>query len=345
MKIGILTFHWAANYGAVLQTYSLQEYLKKQGHEVDIINYKPYSYDLNFKYILRHPSQITNLKSFYQRVRKEKLIDLFRQKYLCLTKRVTEGSQINELGHYDVVISGSDQVLNPFFALYGDGKPSGVYFLNTISAEVRKVGYAVSFGCTEYPDDASKYAKEWVGGFFKIGVRENTGIEIVDQLGFSGEKLVVPDPVILNGHNVIKPLIGHRPVHHDYVCIYMLRRKVELAGENVVVLDDVHAALTMESWLSTIANSKALVTNSYHGMIVAILCHIPFVVDIEKGKGVGMNDRFFTLLERLELTERIVDNQEGIERLINDTNIDWDLVESKISDFRNIGKGFLECLG
>lgn len=28
MKIGILTFHWAHNYGAVLQAYALQEVLK-----------------------------------------------------------------------------------------------------------------------------------------------------------------------------------------------------------------------------------------------------------------------------------------------------------------------------
>ena len=41
MKIGILTFHWATNYGAVLQCYALQEYLRDQGHVVEIINYKP----------------------------------------------------------------------------------------------------------------------------------------------------------------------------------------------------------------------------------------------------------------------------------------------------------------
>lgn len=46
MKIGILTFHWSDNYGAVLQCYALQEYLKSQGHEVEIINYTPLKYSL-----------------------------------------------------------------------------------------------------------------------------------------------------------------------------------------------------------------------------------------------------------------------------------------------------------
>ena len=43
MKIGILTFHRAHNYGAVLQAYALQEVLKNCGHDVEIIDYKnPY---------------------------------------------------------------------------------------------------------------------------------------------------------------------------------------------------------------------------------------------------------------------------------------------------------------
>ena len=38
MKIGIVTFHSAHNYGAVLQAWSLQEYLKGQGHQPEIVN-------------------------------------------------------------------------------------------------------------------------------------------------------------------------------------------------------------------------------------------------------------------------------------------------------------------
>jgi len=41
MKIGIITFHWATNYGAMLQAFALQTYLESKGNEVYIINYKP----------------------------------------------------------------------------------------------------------------------------------------------------------------------------------------------------------------------------------------------------------------------------------------------------------------
>ena len=39
MKIGILTYHKAQNYGAVLQTYASQEVLKQLGHDVEVVDY------------------------------------------------------------------------------------------------------------------------------------------------------------------------------------------------------------------------------------------------------------------------------------------------------------------
>ena len=41
MKIGILTFHRAINYGAVLQCYALYTTLQSMGHDVEIIDYRP----------------------------------------------------------------------------------------------------------------------------------------------------------------------------------------------------------------------------------------------------------------------------------------------------------------
>ena len=41
MRIGILTFHRAKNYGAVLQCYALATYLKSLGYDTRIIDYYP----------------------------------------------------------------------------------------------------------------------------------------------------------------------------------------------------------------------------------------------------------------------------------------------------------------
>ena len=55
MRIGILTFHCAHNYGAMLQCYALQEYLKGRGDEVYVIDYRPdYLVSPNRKHQLAH---------------------------------------------------------------------------------------------------------------------------------------------------------------------------------------------------------------------------------------------------------------------------------------------------
>lgn len=52
MKIDIITCHRAFNYGAVLQAYALQRYLKNLGYTVETIDYTPKyirkSYNKNF---------------------------------------------------------------------------------------------------------------------------------------------------------------------------------------------------------------------------------------------------------------------------------------------------------
>ena len=41
-KIASITFHWAANYGAVLQAFALQKFLKNNGFDTEIIDYVPF---------------------------------------------------------------------------------------------------------------------------------------------------------------------------------------------------------------------------------------------------------------------------------------------------------------
>ena len=40
MRIGIVTFHRAVNYGAVLQTWALYKFLADLGHDVNVIDYR-----------------------------------------------------------------------------------------------------------------------------------------------------------------------------------------------------------------------------------------------------------------------------------------------------------------
>ena len=49
-KVGILTFHDAHNYGAVLQAYALKKYLINLGLDATIINYHHYNIQMKRNY-------------------------------------------------------------------------------------------------------------------------------------------------------------------------------------------------------------------------------------------------------------------------------------------------------
>lgn len=342
MKIGILTFHWATNYGAILQSLALQRYLENLGHQVIIINYKPKCFDINFYSILK-PINIKHPYLFYKQFIKEKKLQCFRNKYLNMSERLFTESQICELRDLDIVISGSDQVLNPYFTLYGEGVPTSTYFLNTINCS-KKIGYALSFGCLEYPTNASRYAKQWLTNFDSLSVRENSGYRILTQLECRLPISLVPDPTLLVGKNFFNEYVKTYNIS-DYGYVYLLHQ-VKLPDSIYKIIGVkckyCHNTESIETWLTNIANSKFVITNSYHGMIMAILFNRPFVVVQNTGPSVGMNDRFKTLLSILGLNERMTENNpQSIITLLNKP-INWSNVKMRLSRFSKRGKEYIK---
>lgn len=336
MKIGILTFHWAINYGAVLQSCALQSFLTDKGHEVEIINYIPFSFKYNLSYFIANPKRLYYIKDVLRNVKKNRVLEIFRNNYL---HRSAETNTYLDLcgivGKYDVLISGSDQVLNPSFAEFGEGKPTPTYFLK-FDVPAKKIGYAVSFGCVVYPDSIKELAQKWVGYFDKVGARERTGISILESLNYSHLCGVVPDPLILYGNELLKRICIKRVIESNYSSAYILRNTDVPVPGGWVVIDD-YTPYKMEEWISIIAFSSHFITNSFHGMLIAILFHVPFAVYLEKGEQAGMNDRFYTTLDYLGLKDRIVND---ISHPIF-KNINWEVVDSKLKEFALVGEDFL----
>lgn len=348
MKTGILTFHWATNYGAVLQCYALQTYLESLGHDVKVINYKPRNYDLCIRDVLR-PSNLKRTPTFLKNLRKEKNLEIFRRRYLHLTKRVFSETEFADLDAFDLVISGSDQVLNPFFTMNGEGHPTSAYYL-TGFADCRKVGYAVSFGCTTYPPQAAEKASGWINEFDSLSVRESTGQRILSELGYKGYGEVVPDPTLLLCNDLFGQIDINR-TKDDYTYVYMLHRK-EIGKDlcrslSTPVLDAGRESRpSLELWLSRIASAGQMITNSYHGMIMSVLMHVPFVVLADQDSLAGMNDRFYTLLSSVGLENRIVPESDH-DRILSTLPkpIDWDSVDGRLKKYALVGQNFLKkCL-
>lgn len=341
MKIGIVTFHWPDNYGAVLQAYALQSYLTDLGHNVDVINYRPINHSLYYLQVLLHPVYLKNIGIIRRKKQKNNLLNVFRKKYIHLTKRYVSCDELMKASlDYDLLISGSDQVLNPSFTLFGERKPTATYYLPFCNC--RKIGYAISFGCTEYPNEANQYSKKWIQNFDGCGVREDSGLNVLNQLGYEKHQMVVPDPTILY-HNHLFDKIDVESFANNQICVYVLRQSIKIEYPNIYYMDDNHQPVSMESWLGRIINSCGLITNSYHGMIMAILHHVPFVALLETGNVAGMNDRFYTLLNRLGLKSRIMPNDADQALILKELEmpINWEIIDKQVDEYSKEGAKFL----
>lgn len=347
MKIGIITFHWGSNYGAILQAYALQEFLSKVGHEVHIINFKPKKYDFSFFKLLTSRLLLNPIK-YFRNWKKELTLSRFRDKYLNTTIRYRSiGELKNNPPACDVYISGSDQVLNPYFTQYGeDGNlPSSAYFLDFGSKSVIRIGYAVSFGCTEYPELAKKLAQSLLKNFGKIGVREKTGESILASMDYHNF-CIVPDPTILLKSTDYDKHTKEGKEKGKLTFIYMLRTDNEILNKlkkevpNNIVAD---FKMSIGSWLSNIKNAKSVVTNSFHGVVFCLHYHIPFVVLLKTTENIGMNDRFFTLLEPMNLLKYIISESDlsSLKALLSEER-HWDKVDKEIDRLKEIGSSFLE---
>lgn len=349
MKIGILTFHWAANYGAVLQCLALQSYLEQLGHTVEVINYKPKQYDNNLCNFFRF-RKFLDLRTYLNDIKKENAIKHFRNRYLRLSNRYYNLQQVaHNVGKYDAIISGSDQILNPYFLLKGEGGRTPTYFLE-FPFSGKKIAYAVSFGCTVYPAEAAAYAKQLVGNFDFISVRENTGKDIVCKLG-RDDVSVVPDPTALMNREFYSKFISqNRDNKEEYIYLFFIRNVRErLSALRRIIGTDIRAnnddgEFLMDNWLQNIGCAKGVVTDSFHAMMMSLKMEVPFVVITEQSGNVGMNDRFYSLLARLGLTERIVDkgNMSVVPTLL-EKDIDWAYVRTQMNAYKQIGEDYLSC--
>lgn len=354
MKIGTLTFHWANNYGAVLQAYALQKHLVSLGHDAVVIDYFPHTYSKR------------TLRSFVLQVRRDgrgifpdyikgQKIESFRRKYLRLSRRY---SSIQELRanppELDAYICGSDQIWNTSFTRGGEGHMTLSYFLDFGSPNVKRIAYAPSFGCTRYPLDLMDIVKEKLGCFDAISAREASGLQILKSMGLE-KACLVTDPTLLLSKSDYEDLLQVRSaVQRGRVFVYALHRRQNTIQQLARELSAARkwsvrkcehsswSALGIEEWLREFSEAEAVVTNSFHGIVFAILFEKSFVAVPVEGALEEMNDRIFTLLGQFNLQDRIVDrpDREAVERLLTNAP-SWVDVRNKKYALKEVADAYL----
>lgn len=342
--IGTITFHWANNYGAVLQAYALQKYLKNKGYKTEIIDYRPWNVLKNEKL-----GAIKRKKINY--FIKANNIRKFRNNEINTSKKTYRtNDELKSIGNrYNSVIVGSDQIWNEWFTLNGEGKITLSYFLNFINQKTRKISYAASFGTTLFSNEYISNVNPELKKFHKISVREKSGKVMMENLGF--EATLVLDPTLLIDKKEYEKLIEKNKmkkkqkvfsyiIHEDQNLAVRTSSHIKKYYKEKITKNYYNPKFGVYEWLQNIKEAEIVVTNSFHGVVFSLILETPFIViPVENSK---MNDRINTLLSEVDLNDRIVNefNEKNIYNLMNN-KINWKKINIRLQKLRLNSEDFL----
>lgn len=350
MKCGIITYHFANNYGAMLQCLALKKTIENQGHNAVVINYvSDKQFDNNSVHrkeqgIKGFAKNIILLPFYAGRKKREMSFEKFRREHLgCDFKRIRKMAELKRYivqNEFEVVISGSDQVWNPNVFDFEDA------FFLPFKIEAKKIGYAVSLG-TATSSQLQPY-KEWINDFDQITVRESKSADVLSKITKAAIKTVV-DPVLLLPQDVWKTFTSIKK--SNYLLCYFVRKEdlglkiqkaKELAQKLNLELRIINLRITKYNltkpivfdlspieFLEELANAGYVYTDSFHGTAFSLIYEKNFttvVSDLEI-----KDNRKSNMLNMVGLQSRIKRTEDSAEIL--DT-IDYSIIVKKLNSIR-----------
>lgn len=323
MKIGILTFHRAHNYGAVLQCYALQEVLKGMGHDVEIIDYRQpfierlYKVKLAKRFLLKCIIKLKTkdiwsyfLSTYVPLCKRAKHFHNFLSKNFTISKQISEDDGI--FG-YNAIIIGSDQV----WSYYCTKRYEKIYwgqFKHDIDAKI--IGYAISSSLDIANQVSDDIVKENLKSFHTLSLREKSLADYI----FKHYKTRYPtslDPTLLTNENTWSALINSKWSKRNFVAVYELRiherednfvlsKAAAFAIQNNCdVIDLSEMFYSVEDFLSILKYAKVVFTSSFHAVVFSLIFNTPlYAFDLKDGK----EFRYTDLLKSLDCDDLIVTN-------------------------------------
>lgn len=350
--IGLITFH-DHNYGSALQCFATQEYLKRKGIDVEVINqvpehslFKRYSKRLweLFKMCICNPLSTKTILSLFKSQRSSALrittnsenkIGRFNADFINNTYHTYSGlKQLGISDEYAVFFSGSDQVWNAYrIDLYN------LYFLRFAPVE-KRVAWAASFGGNKIaPYNRKRYAK-FLNEYKEISVRESSAVEIVQALS-NKEAFCLADPVtLLNGEQWRDLYLSHGSKNYttnNFILFFFLDKPSDHAlqtaenfskqtGLPLVTFGykqtEIGNHIDGGPWefLSMIDRSEYVLTDSFHAMVFSLLLHKRFYVfDRQYVHKQSQSSRITDLLVKLNLISRY--NSQQLDDTIPDFSV------------------------
>lgn len=323
-KIGVINFHRATNYGAVLQAYALNETINKLGGNAVTLDYKnPFIekiYDPRHINDKRLKSLLVGIITYKRRKRKRESFEYFRSKYLNMDQTFDPYSIANaeHLKEYKTFITGSDQVWNCALTEFDK-----TYFLDFVSNHEKKNSYAASFGFDQIPNEYIEDYQILLEGFNHITVREQQGAEIIKNL-LKRPAEVVLDPTMLLLKDDWSKISQDYKAKKDYILIYQLATSDSLLQfaanlskqsncEIIFISDALRRRIKANyvtgispcEFLGLVNNARYIITNSFHGIAFSIIFHKNFFVELQPSFE-KTNSRLENILDIFNLRYRLI---------------------------------------
>ena len=358
--VGILTYHNAINYGAVLQAYALKTALDDLGVGGSVIHYTGDKMLKESKVLHISPraSGKDKLLAIARLPMRAKTVRRFRRflaEELNLSgKLITTEDELRQLeDRYTHFVTGSDQVFN----YVGTGEDYNYYLAFTDEKE-KKIGYAPSFGLSEIDETHKERVAALLKDFHALALREKKGQELVHGL-LGYEPPLVCDPTFLLTRERWEALAKAPRIKMPYVLVYsfgsrhleaIAKKYADEIGAIVVNINRAIPAIGTRGvknayapgpreFLGLIRNAECVVTNSFHGMALSILLEKEFYGFTNTYAGsAATNERFRTFSEVLGLGDRISSVQNPPAR----SPIDYTAVKEKIFPFRETSLAYLK---
>ena len=217
MKVSIITLHSVCNYGTQLQAYATQEKFKEYFDEVSFVNYKrPNTHGIKLLKTFSGNNPIKALIVLPTLIKWKFVFGRFQKKYLNIEKDKCTNTKA------DIYFTGSDQVWNT-------GWNNGVIpelYLNFVPNDIPKYAYSSSFGLNKLDDKYKSEVKKYLSRFKKINVREDSSLDILNELGINNAERIL-DPTLAIDGDYWRSIAPKRKIKEDYILIYNLNRSKE----------------------------------------------------------------------------------------------------------------------
>lgn len=303
-KIGIVSVTYIDNFGSHLQTFALQEVIKKLGYETEIIRIDSAKKEIDKnrkKYVISRILHLDEMMAYFPYIKNKIALKLdsnyrkivlsrsiqyndFAKKYYIFSEKVEGFTGLRKLclDNYDTVIVGSDQNWRPA------NIAGGYYTLEFVPDEINKVAYATSFGLNHIVNSQKNKSSFFLKRIKHLSVREQSGKEIIKEL-LERTIPVVSDPTLLltsdkwnkylsdrkiiNGDYILCYFLGANPLHWKFVERLKSKTGLKIVGlpygeiysKNAVsFLDEIPLEIGPLDFISLIKDATYVCTDSFH---------------------------------------------------------------------------------